>query len=91
MKNTCDNYEFKWFKKIKKNEVVIIGKIGQKKKIEIAKIAKAKKIVIYNLNVEKFLHHQEHTKNFQKQKKVEEEKIIIEKAHPRLWKIKTLT
>jgi len=66
-------------KKIKKNEVVIIGKIGQKKKIEIAKIAKAKKIVIYNLNVEKFLHHQEHTK-ISKAKKVEEEKSSSKSA-----------
>jgi len=55
-------------KKIKKNEVVIIGKIGQKKKIEIAKIAKAKKIVIYNLNVEKFFAPPRTHQNFQSKK-----------------------
>ena len=41
--------------KIKKNEIGIIGRVGKKKKIEIAKIAKEKKIEIYNLNAEKFL------------------------------------
>jgi len=56
--------------KIKKNEIGIIGKIGQKKKIEIAKIAKEKKIEIYNLNTGKFL------------KKIEKtEKKIVEKKN----------
>ena len=41
--------------KMKKNEIGIIGKVGKKKKIEIAKIAKEKKIEIYNLNAGKFL------------------------------------
>jgi len=41
--------------KIKKNQISIIGKIGKKKKIEIAEKAKEKKIQIYNLNTEKFL------------------------------------
>jgi len=48
--------------KIKKNDVGIIGKVGQKKKIEIAKIAKEKKIKIYNLNAGKFLRHQAYPK-----------------------------
>ena len=38
-----------------KNEKVIIGKVGKKKRIEIAKKAKEMKISIQNLNVEKFL------------------------------------
>jgi len=55
-------------KKIKKNEVAIIGKVGQKNKIEIAKIAKEKKIQIYNLNVKKFLHKQERAKTSKEKK-----------------------
>ena len=38
-----------------KNEKVIIGKVGKRKKIEIAKKAKEMKISIQNLNIEKFL------------------------------------
>lgn len=45
--------------KIKKNEIGIIGKIGQKKKIEIAKKAKEKGIQFYNLNVKNFLKESE--------------------------------
>jgi len=41
--------------KIKKGEIAIIGKIGAKKKIEIAKRAKEKGIPIHNLNVNKIL------------------------------------
>jgi len=40
---------------IKKGEIAIIGKIGNKKRIEIVKIAKEKGIPIHNLNVKKFL------------------------------------
>jgi len=46
--------------KVKKEDIVIIAKIGNKKKIEIAKVAEHKKIIISNLNVKKFL------KNFEK-------------------------
>lgn len=42
--------------KIKKDEIVIIGKIGKKKKIDMAKKAKEMKIKIHNLNINKFLH-----------------------------------
>lgn len=41
--------------KVKKNQIVIIGHIGKKKKIEIAKKAKEMKTPIQNLNTEKFL------------------------------------
>jgi len=41
--------------KIKKGEIAIIGKIGMKKKIEMAKIAKEKGIFFHNLNVKKTL------------------------------------
>jgi len=54
-------------KNIKKNQMPIIGNIGNKKKIELAKIAKEKKIQIHNLNIKKFLK--------QVEKKKPEEKI----------------
>mgnify|MGYP001180347671 CR=1 FL=1 len=41
--------------KTKKNEIAIIGKIGKKKKIDMAKKAKEMKIKIHNLNILKFL------------------------------------
>ena len=45
----------KEFEKIGKGEKVVIGKIGMKKKIEIAKKAKEKGIIITNLKVNKIL------------------------------------
>lgn len=41
--------------KAKKNQIIIVGHIGKKKKIEIAKKAKKMKIPLQNLNIEKFL------------------------------------
>lgn len=41
--------------KLGKNEIAIIGKVGMKKKLELANFAKEKKIEIYNMNAEKFL------------------------------------
>ena len=55
---------------IQKDEIVIFGKMGQKKKIEFAKLAKENKIKISNLNVEKFLKKIEE----KAKKKVEEKK-----------------
>lgn len=43
------------FEKIKKNDIIVVGKIGKKKKIEIAKKIKEMKIKVYNLNADKFL------------------------------------
>ena len=45
----------KEMEKVKENQIIIIGKIGKKKRLEIAKIANEKKIKIHNLNVRKFL------------------------------------
>lgn len=45
----------KELEKVKKNEIVIIGGIGLKKKTEIVKKAKEKGIEIQNINVKKFL------------------------------------
>lgn len=41
--------------KVKKGQLIILGKIGKKKKIEIVNIAKEKGILIKNLNVNKML------------------------------------
>ncbi len=54
--------------KIKGYKSIILGKIGKKKKIEIAKKAKEKKINISNLNITKFL------KKIQKQEKKKKQK-----------------
>lgn len=45
----------KELEKIKENEIIILGSIGKKKKIEIVKEADKRKIEIYNLNIKKFL------------------------------------
>ncbi len=55
--------------KIAKNEIIIIGNIGKKKKIEIAKKATKMKIPIQNINIKKFL------KKFEKEKEIEQKKI----------------
>jgi len=41
--------------KMKKHEIGVIGKIGEKKRIEIVKKAKEMKVDIHNLNILKFL------------------------------------
>jgi len=41
--------------KVKKGEIVIIRKMGKKKKIQVAKIAKEKGVFINNLNINKIL------------------------------------
>ena len=64
-------YHQKDLVKIQKGDIVILGKMGKKKKIEIAKKAREKKIEISNLNIEKFLKNVEKKKM---KKKVEEEK-----------------
>lgn len=48
--------------KTKKNQIVIVGHIGKKKKIEIAKKAKEMKIPLQNLNIEKLLKNSEKEK-----------------------------
>ena len=48
--------------KAKKNQIVVVGHIGKKKKIEIAKKAKKMKIPLQNLNIEKFLKELENKK-----------------------------
>ena len=57
---------------IKENGLVILGKIGKKKKIEIVKRAKKLKIIIHKLNLDKFL---EKMKKKEKKVKKPEKKI----------------
>ena len=49
--------------KIKKNEIIILGHMGKKKKIELSKKAKEKGLEIYNLNIKKFLKKNTKKKN----------------------------
>ncbi len=48
--------------KAKKNEILVVGNVGKRKKIEIAKKAKKMKIPIQNVNIEKFLKKSEKPK-----------------------------
>lgn len=57
--------------KIKKEDVIIIGKIGKKKKIEIVKKANELRIGFCNLDVKKFLKDLEKTKIKKEVKKAE--------------------
>lgn len=41
--------------KIQKNQIAMLGKVGMKKKLEIAKKAKELKIEIYKVNIDKFI------------------------------------
>ncbi|MFA5992229.1 MAG: eL32 family ribosomal protein [Candidatus Pacearchaeota archaeon] len=45
----------KQLENIKKNEIVLLGRLGKKKKAEIAKIIKEKNISVINLNVDKLI------------------------------------
>jgi len=60
--------------KIEKNEMIIIGDIGKKKKIEIAKKATKMKIPIQNINIEKFLKKAEKKKEPEQKKTEKKEK-----------------
>lgn len=64
--------------KIKKNEIVIIGSIGERKRLEIVKRAKENKIEIYNLNIKKFMKKIDNKKKKPSTKKVKKE----EKKNP---------
>lgn len=74
-KNPVTILNIKDLEKLGKNDIAIIGKIGMKKKLEIAKFAKEKKIEIYNMNAGKFLKENVKVK---KEKKVEEKPKKVE-------------
>ncbi len=54
--------------KAEKNEMIIIGNIGKKKKIEIAKKATKMKLPIQNINIKKFLKKSEKKKETEQKK-----------------------
>jgi ribosomal protein L32E len=60
--------------KVTKTDIAVLGKVGKKKKIEIAKKAKARGLEIYNLNIKKFLKKTEKTKKKEKTEKSEKTK-----------------
>ena len=60
--------------KIRKNEMVVIGNIGKKKKIEIAKKAIKMKIPVQNINIQKFLKKSEKKKETEQNKTDKKEK-----------------
>lgn len=57
---------------VQKGEAVVFGKIGDRKKIELAKLAKEKKMNIENLNIEKFLKNMGKKKEKKKSEKASE-------------------
>lgn len=65
-------YNIRELENLKKNEKIILAKIGKKKKIEMVKRAKELGIEILNLNVKKFLRKMDEEK--QKKEKVKEER-----------------
>ena len=68
--------------KIQKDEIVVLGKMGKKKKIEIVKKAREKKIKISNLNIEKFLKSVEKKNVKKKAEEKKEESKPKEKKSP---------
>lgn len=65
--------------KVTKENIVILGKIGTKLRIEIANEAQKRNIEIYNLNVNKFLKEQERNKKIKEAKETHENKESKEK------------
>jgi large subunit ribosomal protein L32e len=72
-------YNLADLEKVKEGEIVIVGKIGTKKKSEIAKKAQEKKIQLANLNPKKFLKTLEIKLKKLKESKTKKEKAKIEK------------
>ncbi len=48
-------YNIKDLENVNTNEIVIVGNVGMKKKVEITKVAKEKKIKIKNINEKKLM------------------------------------
>ncbi len=60
--------------KTEKNDMIIMGNVGKKKKIEIAKKAIKMKIPIQNINIKKFLEKSEKQKETEQKKTEKKEK-----------------
>lgn len=54
-KNPVTVRNLKELEAVKKDEIIIVGNVGKKKKIEIIKKAQEKGIEIFNINVKKFM------------------------------------
>jgi large subunit ribosomal protein L32e len=67
-------FNVKDLEKVGKNEIAVLGKIGNKNRVEIAKKANEKKIEIYNLNIKKLLRKVSRKENKNKPKTTESKK-----------------
>jgi len=63
-----------------KNLIIILGKVGKKKKIEIAQKASEKKIEIQNLNIEKFLKEIKKEKILKSDQKMKDKKTTLKET-----------
>lgn len=78
-------------KGIKEGQIVIVGKVGMKKKIEIANYAKENKIRLFNLNSERFLRESKEKMKQSKEKRQktkEKQKSKEKKAKEKEKKVK---
>ncbi|MDP2925421.1 MAG: eL32 family ribosomal protein [Nanoarchaeota archaeon] len=66
-------------KKLQKNEVAIVAKIGKLKKIEIAKYSIKNNIRLSNLNSKKYLEKIEQEENMKKEEKEKKQKRRVER------------
>jgi large subunit ribosomal protein L32e len=64
---------------VEKNEIIVIGNVGKKKKIEIAKKVMQMKIEIYNLNVKSFLKKIEFEQKKKRERKEAKKKVMENK------------
>lgn len=71
-------YNVNDFSRKKENQIVVIGKVGMKKKIELVEFASSKNIPLANIDVKKFMEKiksdREIKKKEKEQKKAEEKK-----------------
>lgn len=68
-KTPINVYNIEDIKKMNKNNIAIIGSIGDKKRYEIAKEALSKNIEIHNLNLKKFIKKMERKMKHKKEAK----------------------
>jgi large subunit ribosomal protein L32e len=73
-------YNVKELEMVKKGEIAIIGKVGKKKKIEIAKKAKEKGISLFNLNAGKLIKKAEKKQKMKEEKSKTKKEVKEEKA-----------
>ena len=76
-------YNVRGLENVKENEIAVIGKIGRRKKFEIAQAAAERNIKILNLDPKKFIEEmrKEQEKRSEAKKKTVQEKKTEEKKH----------